>query len=345
MQLLALDADFNPIGYIKYLNLQWIRRYYEPGEYSVQIPIKYYKPNMAYIYTNERPETGIVQKSEYKTNYQGAYMQVSGYFLEYKLNDKIIYPRYIKSGKLEDVAVDMVTKFKEDIPLLQVSDGEHRGDTISIQSTGKNLASQLYEMLQTQDMSFRTRYDYENNQIRFEVWQGLERTMDQTINPFAVFSGQLRNIKNEKITIDNSAAKNYAVVVGNGQYEDGNQIEVIIDQSNGGYKNKVYLDKTSMKYDSDSQTLEEYKQSLALAGLETMQKSYSQVTSISVETVDRGIKYLEDYDLGDKVEIVVDALQTNLATRIIEVNEVFKKGQHTAVPTFGTKVPKVYRKF
>lgn len=83
---------------------------------------------------------------------------------------------------------------------------------------------------------------------------------------------------------------------------------------------------------------------MTLAGLEEMQKSYSQVVNINVNTVDRGIKYLLDYDLGDKVEIVVEPLNTNLVTRIIEVNEVFKKGQHTVSLTFGTKVPRVYRK-
>lgn len=70
MQLLALDKEFNPIGYFGYINLQWIRRYYEPGEFSVQIPIEMYMSDMKYIYTNERPEVGMVQKSEYQTNYQ-----------------------------------------------------------------------------------------------------------------------------------------------------------------------------------------------------------------------------------------------------------------------------------
>lgn len=286
----------------------------------------------------------MVQKSEYQTNYQGAYMQVSGYFYEYKVNDKIIYPRYIKSGVIEDVALDLAQKFCEDIPLLQIDASKKRGEVIAIQSTGKNLAAQIYEMLQTQEMSFRTRYGYAENKMYFEVWQGVDRTMQQSDNPFAIFSAQLRNIANEKIVIDNSAFKNYAVVIGNGQYEDGEQVEVIIDQSDGGYRQKVYIDKTSMKYDEDKQSLEEFKESLVQAGLEEMQKSYSQIVNIEVDTVDRGLKYLQDYDLGDKIEIVVDALQENLVTRIIEIDEVFKQGKHTVSLTFGTKVPRVYRR-
>ncbi|WP_442969958.1 hypothetical protein [Roseburia sp. AM51-8] len=40
----------------------------------------------------------------------------------------------------------------------------------------------------------------------------------------------------------------------------------------------------------------------------------------------------------------MDALQENLVTRIIEIDEVFKQGKHTVSLTFGTKVPRVYRR-
>ena len=73
-------------------------------------------------------------------------------------------------------------------------------------------------------------------------------------------------------------------------------------------------------------------------------RSGATLKSINQIIKDKEELYLVDYDLGDKVEIVVEPLNTNLVTRIIEVNEVFKKGQHTVSLTFGTKVPRVYRK-
>ena len=51
MQLLALDAEFQPVAYLPYLNLQWQREYYSPGKFSVQLAAEDYDPRMA-IFTH-----------------------------------------------------------------------------------------------------------------------------------------------------------------------------------------------------------------------------------------------------------------------------------------------------
>ena len=42
MNLAFMDENFGIIKYFKYINLQWTRRYYEPGEFSVQLPASEY---------------------------------------------------------------------------------------------------------------------------------------------------------------------------------------------------------------------------------------------------------------------------------------------------------------
>ena len=104
MNLAFMDASFGIIKYIKYINLQWTRRYYEPGEFSVQLPASEYVSDAVYLYTKDRPEVGIIQKREYADGYDGEVMQLSGFFYEYKLNDKITFPRFDRSGNIEDLA-------------------------------------------------------------------------------------------------------------------------------------------------------------------------------------------------------------------------------------------------
>lgn len=55
MQLLGLDKDFQPVGYLQYFNLQWTREYYDIGQFSVKVDPASYSPDMAYVYTPERP--------------------------------------------------------------------------------------------------------------------------------------------------------------------------------------------------------------------------------------------------------------------------------------------------
>lgn len=68
MQLAFMDAEFNIIRYFKYINLQWFRRYYEPGEFSVQLPASEYEASAVYIFTKDRPELGLVQKDSTPTD-------------------------------------------------------------------------------------------------------------------------------------------------------------------------------------------------------------------------------------------------------------------------------------
>lgn len=347
MQLAFMDADFNVIRYFKYINLQWIRRYYEPGEFSVQLPASEYEPDAVYVFTKERPELGIVQQRQYADGYDGEVMQISGYFYEFRLNDKITYPRFSASGNIEALARQIVETYKEDIPILQVGPANDPllGTSTTKESTGDGLATVLYEMLQTQELSLRCVYDYTENMMSFVIWQGKDRTQDQSENSFVTFSEGFRNMQNEEVTIDTSNFKNYAIVIGNGKYEDGNQIEVVVDlrASPDIYAQKLYVDQTGQTFDSTKQTRAEYDAQLYQAGLEELSK-YTDVTNVTFDTIDRGLTYMEDYDVGDKCDVILDSVSQSFTVRIIEIQEVFKESKHTITLTFGEKVPTVYSK-
>lgn len=347
MNLALMDKDFNIVKYISFINLQWIRRYYEPGEFNVQLPASEYDSSAVYLFTKDRPEVGLIQKRQYADGYDGKVMQLSGYFYEYKLNDKITYPRFNASGNIEAVARTIISTYKEDIPILQLGKANDPllGSSITKESTGDGLAAVIYELLQTQELSIRCLYDYVNNSMSAVVWQGKDRTQDQDVNSFVVFSEGFRNMQNEEIIIDNSNFKNYAVVIGNGRYEEGNQIEVIVDlRSNKNvYAQKLYVDQTGQTYDETKQTLDEFKEQLRQAGIEELAK-YTDITSVSFDTIDRGLTYMKDYDLGDKCDVVLDSIGESYTVRIIEVTEVFKENKHTVSLQFGNKVPTVYNK-
>lgn len=349
MELAFLDKDFNLIKYFNYINLQWIRRYYEPGQFMVQIPADQYANDATYVFNNQRPELGMIQKFEYARKSDGQLILLSGYFYEFKLNDKITFPRFRQSGNIETVARAIVEKYKDDIPLLEFADANNPllGESVAKQTTGDGLATVLYSLLKTQQMSYACVYDYVNQKIRFKVWQGLDRTQSQTQNSFASFSSKLRNIHDEKITKDTTAFKNFAIVIGNGNYEDGKQIDVTVDarSNQSEYKRIVYIDKTEELYESEKETLESYKDKLMQMGKEELLKKYASILNVSFETARRsGLIYLEDYDLGDKCDILIDDFQMAFQARLIEVKEVFKNSVHEIGLSFGDKVPIAYRK-
>lgn len=342
MEILALAKDFSKIGYIRYINLQWRRRYYSFGEYSIQIPAREYIPGVAFFFTKDRPELAVVHNITMQCTSTGDFVQISGYFSEYLLNDSIIYPRYRKSGKPESIARDVIEKFKEDLPV-DLGDLQGIGVSTAMQSTGDEVGKRLYELLKTQEQSYRIHFNWDTERLVFEVWQGKDRTQNQNINPWVTFSDGFRNMRDTVAVLDTSNYKNYAVVVGNGAYEDGNQIVRIVDRSGNGHKCKIYINKTDMLYDPEQQTLEEYNESLTQAGEVELDKR-SIVNSVDFEPDISRLKYMSDYDLGDKCDVIIEKLGRSYETRITEIYEVWKNGQHTISLTFGEVMPTIYEK-
>lgn len=92
LEVFILDANFNRLtGSIPYDSLTWHRRYYGVGEFQMQVRSSLYDPSWCYVYADDRPETGIIQKVEFDDTTEGPAngedtIIISGFFLEELLN-------------------------------------------------------------------------------------------------------------------------------------------------------------------------------------------------------------------------------------------------------------------
>lgn len=330
MHLMGLDKSFNNIGFIKFTNLQWKRRYYEPGQFSAQIRADDYDPSMVYLIALERPEVGLIQRIRTNDTVKGSFVQLEGFFAEKELNRSVIYPRFQRSGTPPKIAKAAVTEHPPD-GLSMIVDGPiSDGQSTSVDWLGQQLGESIYELLQTQGYSQRVTLDYQNNQLHYSVWQGLDRTQKQNINPFAMFSDASAAVDQFKLTEDGSGYKNFAVI-GYGEEESPQFMEVDLRQA-GEPKRQIFLD-----YIGNNESEEAMRQS----AVERLQQ-YQLVRNAEIKTIQYGLVYLRDYDLGDKCDVVNHRLKKSYETRIIGIDEVVKGNQHTVSLITGEKIPTNY---
>lgn len=126
LEVFALDRDFNRLtGSIPYTSLQWCRRYYEPGTFEIHVLSSVYSPDWAYIYTEDRPETGIIQKREYTDDQEVAggedTIRLLGYFTErwlydytFLVEDKAIEADYIFKPTPKPTFANMLPELYQD---------------------------------------------------------------------------------------------------------------------------------------------------------------------------------------------------------------------------------------
>ena len=336
IELYALGESFEVLAVcVPYTNLQWNRRYYEAGDFSMQVARDQFDPAWRYLWSPSRPEVGMVQKVAYTGEGFAGTVQVSGFFAEKMLDDAVCYPRYVGDEPTTEGACRAIfSAFAGDLPISLGAAGDPMvGDRTRSDFSDDELGSKLYSILETREASCRVRYDFEGDELIFEVWKGLDRTQGQSVNPWAVFSTAWGNLSGESVNSDESAYRNVCIVPAY-EGEDGVEtVTVTVDLSaEGERKRRMVLDKRSSKPE-EGQSLEDFKAALEQEALEKLADKQPEV-EVDAE-VSSG--YLESWDLGDRVSIDVPAVGISMEARVVEVAEVFKSSGHEVTPTFGNK--------
>lgn len=348
MNIMGLNENLELVKVIVCTNIMWIRRYYNFDEFQIETSAGSWDKNIRYIFRNDRDELMVAYKVEYQnTKSKGRIVLVSGYDIGYVLNNALVYPRYKKTLNIEKMAQDMYNKYADDFikRMIKFDNLRGLGTSVTMQESNENLGDKFFYLFELQELSWKVHYDSTTNKMQIVVWQGLDRTQEQSKNSPVIWSTSFRNIFDIEYNKDDSGYKNYAVVVGNGAYEDGKQVTVYVDKIKSGEEKRVlYVDATSETYDPDNgELLSDFKESLIKKGEEELEK-HLRVDEATFKVTDNTFIYLEDYDLGDKCDIIIDEIEEAYTARITEIQEVYKNGNRSIELTFGEKSPTIYQK-
>lgn len=336
MELIALDKEFQKVDIISPTNIQWNSRYYSFGDFSISLPKKQYKNEMKYIYVKDREETGIINKVEYSYSETGERVQLSGFFIEKILDEKVSYPTFNGSGEIVSVLTKFVNEYKEDLPV-HIASSKYFGENIEFQETGSEIGTKLFEVLQTQEMSYKLIYNFEENKMNLHFYKGFDRTQSQNKNNFITFSTKWNNLTDINANIDDSTFKNYAIIGGSGDGKE--RIYAFLDLSSGERKKKIFIDAKDVSYDPSKQTLDQYKLELLQKGLEKMLE-HKKIENFTFKPRGKSYQYLVDYNKGDKCDIILEDIGIEIEARIINVFEVFKQNEETVELELGNQIIK-----
>lgn len=342
MELLLLDKDFQICGLIDdFSSLVWNRKYYECGNFNLQIGIKYWEQfkNAMYVYSKDFKETGILETLNHKTTTQGTEIQRSGRFLESMLADRAINTtQSFRNQTTEDIVRSLVNIFAINAgtrSILKLTLGERKGlgRSRTMQITGGNLLDKIYKLCKEDELSICLWYDFDNNKLVFEVWRGLDRRDTQDENTWAIFSKNFENITDDEYSTDETQYRNFAYVAG--EDTGGDRVIVEVDRVKEGEKHKeLYVDARDIQKSEDI-TDAEYKEMLKERGIQKLNECNKvEIADFSIDTL-ANLKYKTDFDLGDKVVYKNDELGFDIENRIIGVSEAYENGNMTLDINFG----------
>lgn len=344
MDLLLLDKNFQICGIIDdFSSLVWNRKYYECGSFTLQTKLdKYNDIKMAkYIYCKDFIETGVIEAIEIQDS--NNIVETSGRFLESILAKRVIdATKYFKNEITEDIVRGLITDLAinnatRKIDKLKLGTRQGLGINRTMQMTGDNLLTKIYELCKEDELSIRVRYDFDNDEIIAEVWQGLNRLDTQDVNTWAIFSKNFENVTDSTYNTDKTKYCNFAYVEGEVQDENGekHRVSTTVDRIKEGEERiELYVDARDLQKDEDT-TDAEYLEMLKERGIEKLNENTKvEEASFSIDPYSNLI-YKQDFDLGDKVVYKNTELGFNIENRIVGISEAYENGNMTIDITFG----------
>lgn len=343
MDLYIYSADLTQLVAVvdTYRSLRWRRRYYEPGEIELHVPAT--ADNLAamqagnIIHRPDRDEAAIIEGVNVaESDDYGDELTVTGRMGSALLDQRIVTPTINFSGTAESAMRKVVNDNAitvRPIPLLTLGTAAGYTHACSFQATGKVVLDVCEALGRASTLGFRLRLDVPNKAWVYEVYQGVDRSVAQSVRPYVLFSDDYGNLQKPEYTLDITGYKNYAYVAGEG--EGSARTIVTVDQTGGALRRELWVDARDLQQGDLSDA--DYKAQLTQRGREKLAAAVAS-ESLTADAVDSAnFAYLTDWDLGDIISM--EKWGIRLDERVTEVEEADEGGVLTVTPTCGSPLP------
>lgn len=342
---IVADTSFTRIGCIDdYISLIWTTRYYEHGDFQIQVPITVENVNMLaignYILRNDNENVGIIEKVDLiysETNER--ILTVSGRFATCILGRRIIAEQTVVSGAISSCINQLITDaiINPAIIARKISNfvlGNYTISTlIEAQYTGKNLYEVIAELALQYGFGFKVTLN-DNNEFVFECYQGEDRSYNQNVNPYVIFSDEYDNLINSDYQMDASGMITDVLAAGEGEGDQRRTIWVSNDEEPTGLNRYEYYDDSRNTSSNEGEISDqEYMEQLAEDGRMDLTKY---TVTFAGEADSSNVVFGKNVNVGDLVTIENSILGLASTVRIIELIEsVEPSGAYSIIPTFG----------
>lgn len=321
MELIVLDANFQSVAVIdSYKSLVWADRYNEYGDFELYLRmdnklLEYIKEDY-YLWRKDSEHVMIIESLAIESDVEeGNYLTVKGRSLESILERRIIWGQTIIEGGLQLIVQELINECiiapdiserKIDNFVMEMSEDERITKLMgSVQYNGDNLYDVIKGLCVANKLGFKIILDEENRFV-FSLYMGTDRSYNQEVNPYVVFSPKYENIINSNFLTSKADLKNVVFVAGEG--EGAKRKKAIVyegDVPQGLDRREAFTDAGDISTTTDGEelTAQEYQAQLESRGKETLGE-YGIKTAFEgeIETT-RLFRYGEDFFLGDIIQI------------------------------------------
>ena len=358
IEISVLDSNMECVAVIdSYLSFIWTDRYNEAGEFELELPIaskasKYIKKDF-YLRIPTSNRLMIVESIKILTDAEdGNSYSVTGRSLESILDRRIVWKQTNVNGSIQNAIKKLI-----DDAIIQPVDSRRRINgfvfnvssdpsvtSLSYSDVAQYMGDSIYDVVKkvTQAYHIGFKIEFQNGQLEFALYNGKDRSYDQNVNSYVVFSPSHDNLINSKYLESLKNYKNVLRIAGEGEgatqtfithyleFDDDHASEKI-----GLERREIYVDCSDVSSITDSNTVmdvEQYSNVLVQKGVEKMVELVPETAFEGEIDTTIMFKYHDDFEVGDICEIR-NEYGMNDQVRITEVVQTWEVDGYSCVPT------------
>ena len=323
----------------------WTPRYFETGDFELYVKADEEVLSLLkvdnYVMKSDSDMIGIIESVHLTSDLEnGDHIIATGRCAKSILDRRIVWSKTTITGTVEDgirkiLTENFISPSLENRKIGNFVLGSSNGftETISTQYTGDNVLDVVVNLCKQYGYGFKVILNDKKN-FEFVLYQGVNRSYEQTTNDFVVFSPEFENIVSSEYQHDKSKLKNACNVAGEG--EGLNRKTYGVGTVSGLNRREMYVDARDLVSEVDENTTlttDEYNELLIQRGLENLAENPETfVFDGEVESI-RQYVFGKDYFLGDIVT-VKNSYGVTAHPRVIGVIQSHDDSGEKTIPTF-----------
>lgn len=349
-----LDKNFVRVCYVEdFESMIWTDRYKDVGDFEIYLSadsnVLVYAEHGNYVQIVGNDRLMVIESTEIETDIEnGNHLKITGRSLESILDRRIIWFR----TDVENItAQDLIKKLINENVISPTIEGRAISNFIFVDNTderllefeiesaqflGDNLLEAISDICNKFDLGFRLLYS--GGSFYFNLYYGADRSFNQIINPWVIFSPSYDNLKSSNYLEDSTNIRNVNLVAGEEPDKDSDKARkmVYVGTASGLERRELFTDGSSIKQDYKETTFDENGEETGeeekhltdqehldklkeLGFSELSKKDNSLVQTFEGEvSPNRNFKLNEDYELGDIVQ-VENEYGLGIAARVVEI--------------------------
>ncbi len=339
---IIMNTNFERLAVIDdYSSLIWTKRYYATGDFELCVPVDLVNTSLFqkhyYVVRDDDDDVGVIEDIKIsKHSDSGELMIITGRFLPSILGRRIIAVQTSVSGTIDSCINTLINQnvINPSDTIRKINNfvlGTYSFDTtMEAQFTGDNLLTVIENLCETYGLGFKVTLNADNEFV-FNLYEGVDHTYDQSVNPWVIFSDQYDNLVSSEYEENYKDMVTAVLVAGEGEGLD-RRTQWITDGATGINRFELYKDQRDLQSNDGAISDAEYESMLQEAGKQLLTTYTQGFTGDAYFDVDHN----KNVGVGDLVVIENAKWNVRVNSRIVEMIEsVSESGEHKFIPTFG----------